>query len=182
MNRNEATALLKMHVKKESLLNHCLATAAIMKGLAIRLGEDAEKWEIIGILHDIDFEEINEDMNLHGEKGYSILMEAGVDEDIAEIVRRHNYEKFGDFDTPADIALTAADNISGLVIACAMVKGGKISEVTGKTVKKKFKERSFAAGCNRERIKMIESLMETDELYTISVDSLNGIRNVLGLE
>lgn len=181
MNSTEAIALLKNHVKKENLINHCLATAVIMKGLAKNLGEDKEKWEIIGILHDIDFEEIEEDMNLHGERGYSILLEAGVDEEIAEIIRRHNYEKFGDFETQVDVALTAADNISGLVIACAMVKGGKLSEVTGKTVKKKFKEKSFAAGCNRERIKKIESLMDRDEFYRISVDSLNGIKDVLGL-
>ena len=124
MNSTEAIVLLKTHVKKENLINHCLATAAIMKGLAEKLGEDKEKWEIIGILHDIDFEEIEEDMNLHGERGYSILLEAGVDEEIAEIVRRHNYEKFGDFETRVDVALTAADNISGLVIACARVREG----------------------------------------------------------
>jgi len=182
MNQHEAIALLKTHVKKESLVNHCLATAAIMKGLAIHLGEDGEAWEIMGILHDIDYEEINGDMNLHGERGYSILLDANLEEDIAEVIRRHNYEKFGDFDTPADIALTAADNISGLVIACAMVKGGSVSDVTTKTVRKKLKDKSFAAGCNRERIKKIEVMMELDEFYAISIHALQKIKSELGLK
>ena len=75
MDRNEALSLLKEHVTTESLLGHCIATAAVMKGLAKELGEDENLYELIGILHDIDFQEINEDMEKHGEVGYEILKE-----------------------------------------------------------------------------------------------------------
>jgi len=120
-------------------------------------------------------------MDRHGEAGYTILKEAGVPEDIAEIIRRHNYMKFGDFDDPADIALTAADNISGLVIACAMVKGGNVTDVTATSVKKKFREKAFAAGCNRDRIRKIEAYMELPEFYGLAVGALQEIRGDLGL-
>lgn len=173
--------MLKEHVSDESLVRHCLATAAVMKETAARLGEDESKWEIIGILHDVDFEEIGGDMDLHGDAGYDILVSKGVSTDTAEIVRRHNYEKFGDFDDPVDIALTASDNISGLVIACALVKGGRISNVTGKTVKKKMKDKSFAAGCNRERILKIESMMDLQDFYEIAVEGVKRSKDELGL-
>jgi len=181
MDRDEALALLDGHVHKESLRNHCLATAAILRAVAPVMGGDPDRWEIIGILHDIDFEEIEEDMDRHGGAGYAILKEAGVTEGIAEIIRRHNYMKFGDFDDPADIALTAADNISGLIIACAMVKSGKVTEVTATSVKKKFKEKAFAAGCNRDRIRKIEAYMELPEFYGLAVGALQEIRDDLGL-
>ena len=142
MKREDAILLLKEHVKNEGLFIHCIATAAIMRAAAARLGEDEDRWEIIGILHDIDFEEIGGDMSLHGDAGYEILTSHGIDEDIAGPVKRHNYEKYGDFDTPVDLALTAADNISGLITACALVKGGDVSAVTGKTIKKNTEPRS----------------------------------------
>jgi len=181
MDRNDALALLDDHVHKASLRNHCLATAAIMRAAAPEMGGDPDRWELIGILHDIDFEEIDEDMDRHGEAGYAILKEAGVAEEIAAPVRRHNYMKFGDFDEPADIALTAADNISGLVIACAMVKGGKVTEVTAKSVKKKFREKAFAAGCSRERISRIEAYMELPGFYALAVRALQDIKDDIGL-
>ena len=181
MERDEAILLLQEHVKKESLIAHCRATAAIMRATAGVLGEDADLWEITGILHDIDFEEVGEDMERHGDVGAQMLLAAGLGEEVAGPVRRHNYVKYGDTETPVDAALTAADNISGLVIACAMVKGGSVSDVSAKTVKKKFKERAFAAGCNRDRIRKIETYMELPEYYALSVAALQGIKGDLGL-
>ena len=181
MERDDAIRLLREHVAKESLIAHCRATAAIMRATAGALGEDADLWEVIGILHDIDYEEINEDMERHGDVGADMLRAAGFWEDVAGPVQRHNYEKYGDTDTLVDACLTAADNISGLVIACAMVKGGSLSDVTAKTVKKKMKERAFAAGCNRERIQMIETYMELSAYYALSVAALQDIKEDLGL-
>ena len=181
MERDDAILLLQEHVAKESLIGHCRATAAIMRATAGVLGEDADLWEVIGILHDIDFEEVGEDMDRHGDVGADMLLAAGLGEEVAGPVRRHNYWKHGDTDTPVDIALTAADNISGLVIACAMVKGGCVSDVTAKTVKKKFKEKSFAAGCSRDRIRKIEAYLELPEYYGLSVAALQSIKEDLGL-
>ena len=182
MDREEALKLLRKYISNENLIKHCLATAAIMKGLAKRLGEDENRWEIIGLLHDIDYELVEGDMNKHGIRGYEILKSHGLSDDIAEAVKRHNYSLF-EPESNAEIALQAADNLSGLVIACALVKNRKLSEVTPKTVKKKFKDKSFAAGCNRERIKLIEKLgINLQEFYDIAIKSLLEIKHELGLE
>lgn len=173
--------LLKKYVKDEKLIKHCLATAAVMKGIAKELGEDEELWWRIGVLHDIDYEIVGEDMEKHGEVGAEILRKEGYG-DIADIVGRHNHMKYGmSYENPVEIALQAADSVSGLIIACALVKGGKITEVTSKTVKKKFKEKSFAAGCDRDRIRLIEKLMPLERLYEIGIRNLQEIKDELGL-
>ncbi|WP_257640061.1 HDIG domain-containing metalloprotein [Archaeoglobus fulgidus] len=178
----EPLELLKKYVRDEKLIKHCIATAAVMKSLARGLGEDEEKWWTIGILHDIDYEQTQGDMEKHGLVGAEILLKEGVEEEIAEVVKRHNHMLFGDYEKPVEIALQAADSVSGLVIACALVKGGKITEVTPKTVKKKFKEKSFAAGCDRDRIRMIEKLgMPLEKLYEVAIRGLTEVKDELGL-
>lgn len=181
MERDDAILLLQEHVAKEGLIAHCRATAAVMRATAGALGEDADLWEVIGILHDIDYEEVGEDMERHGDVGADMLLAAGLGEEVAGPVRRHNYVKYGDTDTQVDTALTAADNISGLVIACAKVKGGSVTDVTAKTVRKKVKDKAFAAGCNRDRIRKIEAYMDLSEYYALSVAALESIKEDLGL-
>ncbi len=174
--------LLKKYVKDEKLIKHCIATAAIMRELASELGEDENLWYKIGILHDIDYEIVQGDMNKHGLVAEEILRKEGVEEEVIEVVKRHNHLLFGDYEKPVEIALQAADSISGLIIACALVKGGKITEVTPKTVRKKFKEKSFAAGCDRNRIKMIEKLMDLEKFYEIAIRALTKVKDDLGLK
>ncbi|MBP1927508.1 putative nucleotidyltransferase with HDIG domain [Methanolinea mesophila] len=182
MERRLALELLSRYVHKESLYRHCIATAAVMRETAAYLGQDQEEWETIGILHDIDFESIDEDMQRHGVEGYRILKEEGFDERIALPVRNHNDLLFGVSDEPVDRVLQAADNVSGLVIACALVKGGKISEVTTKSIQKKFKEKSFAAGCRREMVRRIEPLMDLPTFFGLALKGLTGVKDELGLE
>ncbi len=172
--------LLKKYIKDDKLIKHCIAVSAVMRGIARELGEDEELWARIGLLHDIDYEIVGEDMERHGEVGAEILEKEGYGE-IAEVVRRHNHMRYGDYSDPVEVALQAADSVSGLIIACALVKGGKIGDVTPKTVKKKFKEKSFAAGCDRNRIRMIEGIMPLERLYEIGIESLKGVRKELGL-
>ncbi len=181
MNRSGAISLLRTHVKRGNLLNHCLATGAIMHASADRLGEDPDKWELIGILHDIDFEEINEDMAAHGIRGEEIILRAGIEPGIAAVVARHNYTVYGDGEAPVDRVLQAADNISGLIISCALVKGGAITEVTSDTIRKKFREKSFAAGCLRERVRMIEPLLSLPDFFETALRAVQGIRGEIGL-
>ncbi|OYT35242.1 phosphohydrolase [Archaeoglobales archaeon ex4484_92] len=175
--------LLKKYVRDEKLIKHCLATAAIMRGTARKIGEDPELWWKIGILHDIDYEITKGDMSRHGIVGAEILMKENVNPEIAEIVKRHNHTLFGDYNKPVEIALQAADSVSGLIIACALVKGGKISQVTPKTIKKKFKEKSFAAGCDRNRIRLVQRLgLSLEEFFEIAINSLVSIKEDLGLK
>ncbi len=178
--RLKALKTLRKYVRDEKIIKHCIATGAIMRNVAMQLGEDEELWEKIGLLHDIDYEITAGDMNLHGKKGAEILEDEGY-ADIAEVVKRHNHILFGNYENPVEIALQAADSISGLIVACALVKGGKITEVTLKTVKKKFKEKSFAAGCDRNRIKMIEKIMPLERFCEIAIESLKEVKDELGL-
>lgn len=183
MDRSEALELLKKYVKSENLVKHCIATAAIMKRTAEELKEDVKKWELIGILHDIDYDIVEGNMDEHGLRGAEILKKNGVDDEIIEVVRTHNHMLFGNYEKPVELALQAADSISGLIIACALVKKGKITEVTSKTVKKKFKEKSFAAGCDRNRIKEIEKVgIELSRFYEIAIEGLIEVKDELGLE
>lgn len=182
MNRTEALSLLKQHVKSESLIGHCISTAAVMKGLARELKQDENLFETIGILHDIDFEEINEDMTKHGLAGYDMLKAAGISDEIAEPIKRHNHMIFGeDYTTPVEIALQVSDSVSGLVIACAYVKGRKITDVTTKTISKKYKTASFAAGCDRNRIALGDKIVEREKLYQIAIDEISAVKDELGL-
>jgi putative nucleotidyltransferase with HDIG domain len=182
MDRNEALGLVRAHVSDAPLITHSVATAAVMKALAPHFSGDADVWELIGLLHDIDYTLVSADMTRHGGVGCEILRRAGVPEEIAGIVKRHNHHLYGEnYREPVEIALQAADSASGLIIACALVKGRRLSEVTPKTVAKKFREKSFAAGCDRKRIRLIEPLMDLDRFYEIAISGLMEARNELGL-
>ncbi|MEM1578100.1 MAG: HDIG domain-containing protein [Archaeoglobaceae archaeon] len=172
--------LLKKYLGDESLIKHCIATAAIMSEVAREIGEKEELWWKIGLLHDIDYELCEGDMKKHGIIGAEILEKEGLGE-IAEIVKRHNHILFGNYTEPVEIALQASDSISGLIIACALVKGSRIDEVSVKSVKKKFKERSFAAGCDRERIKLIEKIMPLEKFFELAIRGIAKNRGALGL-
>ncbi|HJJ27042.1 MAG TPA: HDIG domain-containing protein [Methanocorpusculum sp.] len=182
MNKSEAVSLLKEHVKTESLLHHCLSTAAVMKGLAKELNEDENLWELIGVLHDIDYEEINEDMTIHGIRGAEILKSAGIPAEVTEPIRKHNHMVFGrNYTEKVDICLQTADSVSGLIIACAKVKGGCVSDVAVKSVAKKYKSPSFAAGCDRERIASTDVFIEREKMYEIAIREITEIKDELGL-
>ncbi|MCX6688782.1 MAG: HDIG domain-containing protein [Methanoregula sp.] len=182
MDRDAAITLLSHYVKDDHLVKHCLATGAILKVLAAHWGDDESRWEMIGILHDIDYELVAGDMQQHGCRGAELLLEHGVMPDIAEIIKRHNHTLHnGTYEQRVEIALQAADSVSGLIIACALVKGGQLSLVTAKTVLKKAKERSFAAGCDRNRIALIQPMMDLATFYDIAIQGLLNIRGELGL-
>lgn len=183
MERTAAIALLMQHVHGDALRKHCLATGAIMRAVAGPLSGDPARWEEIGILHDIDFEEVNGDMQQHGIAAARLLKGAGIPDDTCGIIAGHNhFLHTGRYDTPVEIALQAADSASGLVIACALVKGGHLPDVSVKTITKKAKERSFAAGCDRNRIALIAPIMEVPVFYGLALDGMMAIRKELGLE
>ncbi len=181
MDRERAMNILRARLKKENLLKHCLATEAIMRKLAEELGEDPEMWGLAGLVHDIDYEECTPET--HGEIGAEILKSQGFPEEIIRAVRHHNYMNYPSRDTRLEVSLVASDSITGLIVACALVKKGKISEVTLKTVKKKLKDRSFAGRVNRDMIREIEKIgVPLDRFIEISLDAMKDIAGELGLE
>ena len=122
MTRDEALAILKEHVKQENLVKHCLAAEAIMRALAQRLGEDAEKWGIAGLLHALDFEETGADPARHGKRAAELLRAQGVPDDIVDAILHHNAEGLGlTRATRFHHALAAAETITGLIVATALV-------------------------------------------------------------
>lgn len=175
MVRDDSMSLLRQHVTSETLIEHCVATGAIMWAVAPHLNGDPDLFETIGILHDIDYEIVSGDMERHGMVGAEMLHEAGISEEIADAVRKHNNHLFSDHSTPVDLCLQSSDSISGLIIACALVKGGAIEEVTVKTVKKKMKDKGFAAGCDRERIRAVDSLMDLDLFIQLAIEGVTRI-------
>lgn len=181
MERTDTLALLSRHVQGGSLRSHCIATGAVMGEAAAALGADPARWEAVGILHDIDFEEVGGDMQQHGIRGSGILAAAGLDEEICDAVKRHNHHLFGGYTAPLEVVLQAADSVSGLVIACALVKGGAVTGVTEKTVTKKFREKGFAAGCERERILPVEAVMPLPEFYGCAIRGITRVKGELGL-
>ncbi len=187
MKREDALQLLQKYVKDDKLVKHCIATGAIMRMLARELGADEEMWEAIGILHDIDYEVVGKDMKRHGKEGEKILLEERVDEEIARVVGRHNHfaleMSIEEYEEPVEIALQCADNLSGLIVACALVKDGKLSEVSVKTIKKKFKEKCFAAGCLRENIKLVEKLnIPLERAFELALEGMLDVKDELELE
>jgi predicted hydrolase (HD superfamily) len=115
--------------------------------------------------------------------GVQLLRTAGIPDDISEIIKHHNhFLHTGTYHSPVEISLQAADSASGLIIACALVKGGRLSEVSVKTIIKKAKEKSFAAGCDRNRIALITPVMEIPHFYKYALAGMMGVRRELGLE
>jgi len=152
MGRNDALRLVRLHISKNNNLKHMIAVGAVMKEVAARLGEDAHKWEVVGILHDIVFELCSRPSD-HTIKAKDKL-KGKVDNESIEAIMAHNYEHKN---VPVDMkfkkALVACDAITGLVIACALVMPSKkLADVKPESLKKMFDSKDFARNVNRERI------------------------------
>lgn len=153
MNRGDALALMTTHVADTGLRRHMLAVEAAMRSYAERLGGDPETWGLAGLLHDFDWE-IHPNLADHPAKGAPILRERGVSEDVVTAILSHNEAHTGVKPArPIDFALNACDEITGLIIAVALVRPTKdIRDAEVKSVKKKWKEKYFAAGVHREEV------------------------------
>ncbi len=180
--RDEAFDFLRRYVKSDKLIKHCLAVEAIMKELAKYLGENVEVWGLTGLLHDIDYETVR-DMSRHGLVGAGILEKENYPSEMIEAVKRHNYLVSGPPTNKLERCLVAADSVSGLIIAAGLMMPDKrLKTVTVKTIKKKFKDKSFARGCNREEIKEILKVgLTLDEFFGISLKALQKISSELEL-
>lgn len=158
MSREEALALVRAHVCKESNVKHMLAVGAVMRQLATHLEQDLDQWEMVGILHDIDFE-ICDGASDHTVKARELL-KGHVDPVVIEAIMAHNYEHTKIMpDTPLKKGLIASDAASGLVLACALVMPSrKLADVKVGSVVKKFRTKDFAKGVDRDRMMVCEEL------------------------
>ncbi len=184
IDRKEALALLEEHIKNENMIKHCLASEAVMSALAERLGEDKEKWGLAGLLHDIDVEMVEGDLSRHTLEAEEILREKGLDEEIIQAVKLHNEKAHGEKRSERfHHALAAGETITGLIIATTLVyPDKKIASVKAKSIKKRMKEKAFAASVNRETIMECEKLgLDLDEFSRICLTAMQGIAGELGL-
>lgn len=183
MNREEALDAIKINVENGNLVKHMLATEAVMRALAKRFGENEREWGLTGLLHDIDVELTEGDMKSHSRLGADLVREMGGSESMAHAVLCHNQEHNVPFETKLDKALFCADPLTGLITAAALVlPNKKLTSVEAKSVKKKFKEKSFAAGANREQIAQCSELgLELDEFLELGLKAMQGIAGELGL-
>lgn len=182
MNREEALALVNEHTENKNLVKHMLAVAAAMKAYAAKFGENEGKWEICGILHDVDYEKMGEEHP--SEWGKQILEDAGVEEDVLEAIMQHGL-KYTDEDRKTSIskALHAVDALTGFVVACALVRGGDLNRVDLESVKKSMKKKEFAKAVDREElVSGPEALgVDFDEHVELVLKAMQGIKEDLGL-
>lgn len=151
--RQDAWDIVCRHVQERGLRRHMLAVSVAMADYARRLGEDADYWEKIGLLHDFDWE-IHPNLDQHPGKGSDILRAEGWDEETIRVILSHYTEGTGvEREKPIDYALLACDEITGLIIAATLVKSSRnIADVTISTIRKKWKDRRFAAGVDRDDV------------------------------
>lgn len=153
MHRPEALAIVNEFIKNPNLVNHMLAVEAAMRYYAQMYQEDEELWGITGLLHDFDWE-IHPTMEGHPQKGALILQQRGVPEEIIQAILSHADHTGVPRSTRMRKALYACDEITGLVTAVALVRPSRsLHDLSVSSVKKKWKDRAFAAGANREEIK-----------------------------
>jgi len=184
INRERALEMLHQHLKNPNLIKHCLASEAVMRRLAQHFGEDVELWGLTGLLHDLDVELTLDDLSRHTHETVRILREEGVAEEILEAIRMHNEEAHGDKRTERfHHALAAGETITGLIIATALVyPDKKLASVKPKSVRKRFKEKLFAAGANREIIAECEQIgIPIPEFCDLCLEAMQGISDDLGL-
>jgi putative nucleotidyltransferase with HDIG domain len=181
--RKEALNSIRANIENGNTIKHMLATEAIMRVLARRFGEDEEEWGLTGLLHDIDVELAEGDMNTHSKLGADLVRELGASEATVHAILCHNQTHGIPLETKLDKALFCVDPLTGLIIAAALVRPDKkLAGVEARSVKKRFKEKSFAAGANRGQISQCTEIgLEFDEFIELGLEAMKGIAPSLGL-
>jgi len=174
---DEALSVLKEFVKSDSLLKHSYSVEGVMRHMARKTGADEEKWAIIGLVHDIDYEMFPEQ---HCAKAQQILREKGWPEEYVRAVASHGWGLCNDIEPRTDLekVLYAVEELTGLVTAVAIIRPLKsVADLEAKSVMKKWKDRSFAAGVNRPVIEKGAGMLGV-EIRDLVDDVILGMRDV----
>ncbi len=189
MKRDEALILVKDNVTNKNLFKHCLAVEAIMRGVAQELNFDSdihydeEKWAMAGLVHDIDYDLTVQDPEKHAIEGARMLQENGFSEDIIYAVKAHNSFHGLELKSSMDIALFAADPLSGLIVAAALISPDKkLRSIDKKFVINRFNEKLFAKGANRDQVMTCTKLgLSLERFVDIALSAMQSIDEALGL-
>lgn len=182
--REEAYQLLTKYNKSDSLIKHALAVEGVMRYFARKRGEDEEKWGIIGLVHDLDYEQYPQE---HCRKSREILEERGWPEEYIRAVVSHGWGICSNEEprTELEKTLYAVDELTGLVTASALVRPSKsVLDMKTSSVKKKWKDKSFAAGVDRAIIEKGAAMLGMDltELITDTIEGMKSVAEAIGLK
>lgn len=184
MERTAALAIVQEYIQSENLLRHMLSVEAAMRYYAEFYGEDKEQWGITGLLHDFDWE-IHPNLENHPQSGAPILRQRGVPEEIVRAILSHADHTGIPRISPLEKALYACDEITGLITAVALVRPSRsLYDLTVKSVRKKWKDRAFAAGANREEIERATADFGLDLWEHVGnvIQAMRGIASELNLD
>lgn len=181
MTREEAYNLVKQHMQTKNLIKHVIAVEAIMRGLACKFEQDEHKWALSGLLHDLDYDQTKDDPENHTLLTAKILAENDISDEIIHAIKCHNCkaEKI----SLMDRALYAADPMSGFIVAAALMHPDKkLASLDVEFINRRFGEKRFAAGANREQMASCEHLgLSLEEFIQLSLQSMQEIHKDLGL-
>jgi putative nucleotidyltransferase with HDIG domain len=187
MTREQALKLLHQNMENQNLRRHCYAVEAVMKALAEKLKGDEEKWGLVGLLHDGDYEKTKNRPKEHTLLMHQWLQETGeTDKEILNAILTHNYVHTGKNKpkTKMEWALYCCDELTGLIVATALVMPDKkLSSVKPESVIKKIKDKTFAAAVDRDQIKMCQEKLKIplEEFVKIALEAMQSINKELGL-
>ncbi len=183
MNRMEALSLLKKNLTNKNLFNHSLAVEAVMRRLAEHFGEDVEKWGLAGLLHDIDYDRTKDSPEIHSIEGAEMLNDLGLPGDIVYAVKVHNDYHGLPRLSLLDKALFATDPLTGFIVAGALIRPEKkLAAVDVPFLLKRFGEKAFARGANRETMKACEEMgLSLEEFMEMGLEAMQGIAGELKL-
>jgi putative nucleotidyltransferase with HDIG domain len=181
MKREDAQELVKKNLKNKNLVKHSLAVEACMKAVATRLGQDAEKWGLAGLLHDLDYELTEKSPELHTTETVKILQELSFEPAIIHAVQAHAAKV--PCENEMDWAIFSIDPLTGLIIAATLMHPTrKLGDIDLEFVKRRYKEKSFARGAKREEIEECRNIgLDLDEFISICLKAMQGIAGELGL-
>ncbi|MFP3950837.1 MAG: HD domain-containing protein [Candidatus Bathyarchaeia archaeon] len=181
ISREEAIELVEEHVSNDNLVKHMIAVGAIMRSLAERFGEDPELWEAVGILHDIDYEEVGEELEVHGLRSAEMVEDLLPEEGI-HAIKAHNAMTGVEATSRMDLSLYSADAVSGMIVANALVRPTGLKGMSPGSIKRRMNDSSFAKQISREDIRRCEDLeLDLNEFLKISVEAMQSVSDEIGL-
>lgn len=186
MTRQQALDLLHSNMQNANLRRHCYSVEAVMKTLAKHFNADEEKWGIVGLLHDGDYEKTKDNPSRHTLEMADWLKSAGEsDQELLAAILSHNFTHTGQNQPENNLewSLYCCDELTGLIVAVALVKNKSLANVTVDSVLKKFPQKGFAAGVHREQIAKCEEKLgiPLPEFVGIALAAMQGISQELGL-
>jgi putative nucleotidyltransferase with HDIG domain len=183
MTREEALDSIKANVANNNLIKHMLATEAVMRALARHFSEGEEEWGLAGLLHDIDVELTQGNNHTHGKLGADLARELGASEAVVHAILYHNEAHSIPRETMLDEALFCVDPLTGLITAATLVRPvKKLASLEAKSVIKKFNQKGFATGVNRQQIARCSEIgIEFDQFIELGLLAMQEIATDLGL-